>query len=343
MEEKQTTLKGWGCVLNQQPPIVVTWTGADVPLGVMSLPNAFAGQPAIVLLFSSSFINADKAKWRAGLIHRHRAFNLLHHIVAFGSDATEAGYLRNAGLNAMQINANCFLNETVFKPLCDTPAEFDAVYNARLSPEKRHHLTADVRSLGLLYFRDNGSQTSREFHEQVAAWRQRLPHATFLNPITDEGCKPLTRQQVNEVYARSRVGLILSAAEGTNRASMEYMMAGLPVVSTRSVGARDYFFDPEYCCIVEDNPREIAEAVSALSRRNIPRQYIRDKTMHRVERERERFCEICDQLVVDRMPLAPGFHNDFKKLIYADDGGLFHWTSFATLAGNQQTVPLGQG
>ena len=120
-------------------------------------------------------------------------------------------------------------------------------------------------------------------------------------------------------------------------------MAGLPVVSTRSVGARDYFFDPEYCCIVEDNPREIAEAVSALSRLNIPRQYIRDKTMHRVERERERFCEICDQLVVDRMPLAPGFRNDFKKLIYADDGGLFHWTSFATLAGNQQTVPLGQG
>lgn len=343
MEKEKPPIHGWGCVVNRQPFIIATWAGAGVPLGVMSFPEAFAGQPAIVLLFSSFFTDADNAKRRANLIHRHRAFNLSHHIVAFGSDATEAGYLRDAGLNAMQINANCFLNETVFKPLPGTAIEFESVYNARLASEKRLELAAEVAALGLICVRNKGSETSSEFDELISHWRQRLPHATFSNWTTDNDCIYLSRPQVNEIYARSRVGLILSAAEGTNRASMEYMMAGLPVVSTRSLGARDYFFDPEYCCIVDDNPRDIAQAVSALSRRNIPRQYIRDKTMYRVERERERFCEICEQLAVDRMPLAESFRTDFKKLIHTDEGGLFHWTSFATLAGNEQTVLVGQG
>ncbi len=343
MEEEQSPILGWGCVVNRRPLIIVTWAGEGVPLGLMSFPHAFADQPAIVLLFASSFTDADKAKWRAHLIHRHRAFNLLHHIVAFGSDATEAGFLRNAGLNAMQVNANCFLNETVFKPLPDTAMEFEAVYNARPSPDKRHELAVEVKGLGLICFRKKGGQTGTGFQDESSAWRQRLPHATFLNWTTDDDCVYLTGSQVNEVYARSRVGLILSACEGTNRASMEYMMAGLPVVSTRSVGARDYFFDPEYCCIVEDNPGDIAQAVSALSRRNIPRHYISDKTMRRVERERERFCEICEQLAADQMPLAPSFRNDFKQLIKTNDNGLFRWTSFAKLLGNWQVVPLGQG
>jgi hypothetical protein len=43
------------------------------------------------------------------------------------------------------------------------------------------------------------------------------------------------------------------------RASIEYLFAGLSVVSTPSIGARDYFVDDEFCIICEPDPRSIRE------------------------------------------------------------------------------------
>jgi glycosyltransferase involved in cell wall biosynthesis len=49
---------------------------------------------------------------------------------------------------------------------------------------------------------------------------------------------------VNQGLARAVVGLCLSTVEGSNYASMEYMLAGLPIVSTPSIGGREVYFDP---------------------------------------------------------------------------------------------------
>jgi len=336
MVESQLASHGRACVLSQQPLIVATSVGAGAPLGLMSHPQAFVGRPATVLLFASSFTDSQKAKWRAQLVYRHRAFNLCHKILVFGSDEIETAYLRNAGLDAMQINPNCFVNETIFKPLSDRSVEFDAVYNARLSAQKRHELAIDVKSLALLFFRDKHSQTKAEFNEQFDYWRRKLSTATFVNPVVNRDCSLLSRAEVNENYARSRVGLILSAAEGANRASMEYLLAGLPVVSTRSIGGRDYFFDPEYCCVVDDDPRQVADAVSALVKRNISRQYIRDKTLRRLQRERDRFCEICAMHVSDGAVSASFLRGNLDRLIHQCDNGLFRWVSFAEFLRQQE-------
>ncbi|WP_164127899.1 glycosyltransferase, partial [Stenotrophomonas maltophilia] len=71
------------------------------------------------------------------------------------------------------------------------------------------------------------------------------------NPIVDGLTARLTPEAVNRVYNQAAVGLCLSAVEGAMCASMEYLMAGLPVVSTPSVGGRDVYFDPDYCIIAE--------------------------------------------------------------------------------------------
>ncbi len=74
-------------------------------------------------------------------------------------------------------------------------------------------------------------------------------------------------------------------------ASIEYMLAGLPIVSTPSRGGRDVFFDPDYCVVVEPNARAVREAVDALRARNIPREYVRARTLAKLEPERRRFLE----------------------------------------------------
>lgn len=82
-----------------------------------------------------------------------------------------------------------------------------------------------------------------------------IPGAEFCNEITADGCRPLPRPEVNVHLNRARVGPCLSSIEGQMRGSMEYMLAGLPIVSIKSIGGRDYFFDPTYCLIAPSNPR----------------------------------------------------------------------------------------
>lgn len=79
------------------------------------------------------------------------------------------------------------------------------------------------------------------------------------------------------------------------RASIEYLFAGLPVVSTLSRGGRDQFFDSDCCVSVPPSPQLIAEAVRELIAQRIPRDYVRRRTMHRLALHRERLIQFTHQ------------------------------------------------
>ena len=113
-----------------------------------------------------------------------------------------------------------------------------------------------------------------------------------------EGGLPIrmSPKDVNVALNRVSVGLCLSAEEGSNYASMEYMLAGLPVVSTPSLGGRDVFFDHEYCTICESSSAAVRQAVEGLKARNIPREYIRERTLAKIAPERRRFLSLIDDL-----------------------------------------------
>jgi glycosyltransferase involved in cell wall biosynthesis len=106
----------------------------------------------------------------------------------------------------------------------------------------------------------------------------------------------LSPEQVNEICNQAAVGLCLSAVEGAMFASMEYMLAGLPIVSTPSIGGRDVYFDEAYCIIAAPDPRQIRDAVTALKQRAIPRDFIAARTRDKVDRDRRRLLALVDDL-----------------------------------------------
>lgn len=59
------------------------------------------------------------------------------------------------------------------------------------------------------------------------------------------------------------------------RASMEYLLAGLPIVSTRSVGGRERYFGTAYTRVVAPNPDAVAAAVADLRNQHLDRNAIR--------------------------------------------------------------------
>jgi hypothetical protein len=79
-------------------------------------------------------------------------------------------------------------------------------------------------------------------------------------------------------------------------ASAEYLLCGLPVVSTRSFGGRDVLYDDEYVRIVDDNPKSVANAVAELIQLNIPPDYIYRKTLEKMAPHRDKFNEVLKEI-----------------------------------------------
>ena len=95
--------------------------------------------------------------------------------------------------------------------------------------------------------------------------RELLSKATWLN---DTGSF-IPPQEISDYLCRARVGLALSAEEGPMAACVEYLLSGLPVVSTPSLGGRDVFFDERFVKVVEPDPHAVSEGVEALARLQI--------------------------------------------------------------------------
>lgn len=207
----------------------------------------------------------------------------------------EAELLAEAGVEAILANHNMFLDEQVFRPLPRIEPTYDAVYNANFSPFKRRELTAVIETcVHLGYFSDTAML--KEALPLFRQARRALPHHHFANPIKDERVVRIPSARVNAILASAHVGLCLSAEEGAMIAAMEYLLAGLPVVSTPSLGGRERYFDPEFSIIVEPDPRKVRDAVLALKARAIPRSAVRQRTLRLVRRDREAFNSFIDGL-----------------------------------------------
>jgi glycosyltransferase involved in cell wall biosynthesis len=74
----------------------------------------------------------------------------------------------------------------------------------------------------------------------------------------------VTREKVCSVISSSHVGLILSEVEGQCHAAVEYLLCGLPVVSTPSFGGRDEFFDNYGSLICPADENAVFSAVEAM-------------------------------------------------------------------------------
>jgi hypothetical protein len=210
----------------------------------------------------------------------------------------ERSLLAERGLRAEYCHQNAFLDENRYAAL--TPAKsFDAVYVARITPFKRHHLASLVDPL--LIIGDYSDKEEGYFREVMrtlpkAAWKRKI----FSRFFSQNVCK-------------ARCGLCLSAEEGAMFVSTEYLLSGLPLVSTANMGGRDAFFEPPYAYAAKDTPESIREGVEAMKMTSISPAEIRRKTIEKFKPHRDKLTailqDICDRSGVARDVRAewPGF------------------------------------
>ena len=189
------------------------------------------------------------------------------------------------GLKSEFVNHNCLVDEKIFRPIASVAKRFEAVYDARLKPYKRHDLAQHLSSLALVY--DNNPAVDNQ--ATIDQIKNSFSWAHYFNHQPDGSYRKLDLEEVAIALNSCHVGLCLSKVEGAMYASIQYLLCGLPVVSTRSQGGRDMFFDPACVEIVDDDPVAVQQGVVKQLNNRLPPLEIRERTLRRVYQHRERF------------------------------------------------------
>jgi len=190
------------------------------------------------------------AKWnfkfaRDVLFTQHPAFPI-HHLIWEAPDLNTHLWATEYGFPSILCNNNCWLDFELFT-LSNVSKRYDMVMNCR--PErttKRPYLARSVSNLAYIKGTVYRPADIYDVSELTCA---------FVNETR------LTPEEVANIYAQSVCGGIFSEEEGACYSSSEYLLCGLPVVSTSSRGGRDTWYTPENSILVEPKETAVKEAV----------------------------------------------------------------------------------
>jgi hypothetical protein len=219
--------------------------------------------------------------------------NPRHRIIHLVPTEDEASVLRGLGLPYRICSHNALIDENIFQINFTLPKLYRAIYDARLTFFKRHQLASLVDRLALITYECSANE-DKSYNNSIF---RLLPKARWLNGPFSEKNEHFTPEQVAFHLNQAKVGLILSEFEGANYASIQYLLCGLPVVTTYNRGGRDAFFDPDYVVWSEDSPESVSSSVDNLIARNLDPQFIRHRTLDIMNRHRKALLLLIDDIL----------------------------------------------
>lgn len=258
-----------GRVISIDPLVTYSQREASAPLGIASArPDAFSGRRALHLVGLSQTIETDNRHAKVARDLQAADAELPQsRFVILTNTEFEAYLLSTLRVAAMPCNDITFIDDGAFRPT-ETRAEFDAVCDTTAIPRERLDLA-----------RDAGNVDFSELAQLHGAARAAL-------------------------VGRASVGLWLGGAE---HCAIEYLLCGLPVVSTPIAGSAQRYLLPPFCRIVPDDPAAIAAAVQGFARARVPKPVVRGAMMHALRFDRHNFLIAINKLAKETFGRGPVF------------------------------------
>lgn len=230
------------------------------------------------------------------------------------NDERDEKLFSNSDFKGCIVNQNCWLDyNRTFNVQSPISKQYDAVYVGRMIPVKRHYLASLVDNLALV--------SGIIYAGNVEA--EAPPHIY-------RNSKPLSPDEVANVINSSHCGLILSEKEGACFASSEYLLCGVPVVSTESEGGRAVWYDDYNSIVCSPDSNSIKQAVDFF-RDNARNPYIiRNKHIQQSNNFREIFIELLGsifenhgELIDSRLYFEQNYFHKMRKSFAPDFNKIF--------------------
>jgi len=274
-------------LLQTQPVILCAadWETNDPTAALWTVLEALPSERSYLLLTPSWSMGEDGTGQRLTNIQAVRDRFEHVEVVILAPSAAELVAWKDFGETTLYCSHNALVREDLFFPIPGRQQTVDAIYDARWADYKRHELAAGVKSLALIAYPQPLSCSASYTQRALRA----VGHATwFTKPWVPTY---LSSPEVNAAYNKARVGLCLSEVEGANFASIQYLLAGLPVVTTRNRGGRDEFLSERVARWVEDDADAVAAAVDELAALRLEPDLIRNEALAKTAEHRDRLVE----------------------------------------------------
>ena len=272
----------YGSVLYDEPKIIwcKTWSISERVDGKIRINPIVEKLSAIEVIWLVSF------GWLASytvcneIIDSVCTISRNHKLVFLVNSYEELSLLKSRNVACMLANQNQFLNKNDFCIVEDLHKKYSAVYNAGFYEYKRHFLGQKIKDLALI---------SRAVGDPKILARAKETEGAHLLNFKSYNYSWMNSKEINRIYNESYCGLCLSKTEGAMKASMEYLLSGIPVVTTTSKGGRDFFLDGRFTMWVEDDPDAVMQAVSWFADAKVSPEFIRQETLAKLFQANEMF------------------------------------------------------
>lgn len=306
-------------VIKSYPLITVSKTYGTRPFGIAPLlaEHVPERQSLNFIQLAWSNENPEKVTQLAADLRQARSNTPGAQFVVFANTEFESYLMSERGIPNTLASQVIFADDLIYRPQPNIEKVFDAVYNARLVPMKRHELSESVDRRLVMYLPEQ--EADRAYAQNL---RTKQSSALFLNHHLGGGqYRMLSAAEVSHYLNSAHVGLCLSATEGVMRASTEYLLAGLAVVSTSCYGGRERYYHPDYCRIVEPELEAVELAVRELAAADLDPFFIRRRTLSIINRERTNFIRFANSMARHHFNirnLFPDFEAFRGDVAYAD-------------------------
>lgn len=274
-------------IISLDPLIIVGFGSPNPGQPALTLSHALRNKKVYYILWSWWALQDD-----AELYNMMNSYNYLknnypqHDVHIMVNDHVDMVLLEKCGIKSTFCHQNAFLDQRIFNIKDSLTKEYDAIYNARLHRFKRHMLASKLNNVGLIYY--SPVKEKQECLEYKKTIKRLLSNAIFLNEHPATGVdRFLSSTDICNLYNNARVGLCLSAIEGGMYASTEYLLCGIPVVSTHNIGGRDFFLHKDFSRHVAPDPYAVADATYSLISAKIPPKEIRRATLMKMLNQRQ--------------------------------------------------------
>lgn len=213
-------------------------------------------------------------------------------LIILCNEISEQKKLHLFGVKTQFFNQNMHESENEYN-IIDTSKIYDAIYIAQAAKFKRLSLASKVNNLYVLTY--NCKVTDKDGLNDLHTYEPLINNCDY-NKSFIHGT-----DNVSNLISSAHCGLALSKKEGAMWAAMQYLLCGIPIVTTKSKGGRDYFLNDLNAIYVKDDAVDIAENVELMKKKKINPQLIRESVLEQVKSERLRFVRYLKKITNEKI------------------------------------------
>lgn len=218
-------------------------------------------------------------------------------------------YCDNFKNECLFINQNAFTHETAFFIEENVEKKYDLFVNSAFCNYKRLEFTKLINNVVYL------GRYPEYYDVKNINLNENVSFLNFKdNIVTKENHRWVFDEEINKISNESLMGGIFSDTEGACFSSSQYLLCGLPVISTKCKGGREVWYNEKNMIYCDDTPESVLKCVENV-KNNLDKNLYNKYEIRKAHIElQEKFRTALTNNIIEKLKLNDNIYINFEIL-----------------------------